>query len=140
MRCVEATEDSHQATTVEVTQAAFSFFLKMKIHGKGGLLDFSKEKLTERNKENSFLDVDWIIAELVNYGHEKLATCSSSHPDAAAGKTGGCSTDVPNTPTEQPALLRTASLKNVTKPKKKVSYIDHKLQHSFSRLKDVFAM
>ena len=34
---------------------------KMKIHGKGGLLDFSKDKLTERNKENSFLDVDWII-------------------------------------------------------------------------------
>ena len=45
----------------------------MKIHGKGGLLDFSKDKLTERNKENSFLDVDWIIEELINYGHNSAS-------------------------------------------------------------------
>ena len=41
----------------------------MKVRGKGGLLDFSKE---ERNKENSFLDIDWIITELINYGHENM--------------------------------------------------------------------
>ena len=58
---------------------------KMKIHGKGGLLDFSKDKLTERNKENSFLDVDWIITELINFGHEKLAaTASMSEVSKAA--------------------------------------------------------
>ena len=53
----------------------------MKIHGKGGLLDFSKDKLTERNKENSFLDVDWIIEELINYGHEKMANSVPKSPN-----------------------------------------------------------
>ena len=75
-------------------------------------MDFSKEKLTERNKENSFLDVDWIISELINYGHERQA-----------------SSDVPNTPTPvvEPALLRTSSLKNVTKMKKKVREHNRKM-------------
>ena len=53
----------------------------MKIHGKGGLLDFSKDKLTERNKENSFLDVDWIIEELINYGQEKMANSVPKSPN-----------------------------------------------------------
>ena len=71
----------------------------MKIHGKGGLLDFSKDKLTERNKENSFLDVDWIIEELINYG--KMAN------------------SVPKSPNN--TLQRSASIK--TKFKKKVTLI-----------------
>ena len=75
--------------------------LMMKIHGKGGLLDFSKDKLTERNKENSFLDVDWIIEELINYGHEKMAN------------------DVPKSPNN--TIQRSASIK--TKFKKKVTLI-----------------
>ena len=51
-------------------------------------MDFSKtDKLTERNKENSFLDVDWIITELINYGHEKLALVAETSMS-----------DVPNSP------------------------------------------
>ena len=73
----------------------------MKIHGKGGLLDFSKDKLTERNKENSFLDVDWIIEELINYGHEKMTN------------------SVPKSPNN--TLQRSASIKS--KFKKKVRFL-----------------
>ena len=84
----------------------------MKIHGKGGLLDFSKDKLTERNKENSFLDVDWIITELINYGQEKLAQNSVL-------------SQVPNSPnsgssTSSKSLQRSTSLRNPSKSKKKV--------------------
>ena len=84
---------------------------------KGGLLDFSKtDKLTERNKENSFLDVDWIITELINYGHEKLAlvaeTSMSDVPNSPQRSGSSCSSH---------ALQRSTSLKNVTKVKKKVN-------------------
>ena len=37
-----------------------------------GFLDFSMDRLTERNKENSFLDVDWIIEELLALGQHRL--------------------------------------------------------------------
>ena len=80
-------------------------------------MDFSKtDKLTERNKENSFLDVDWIITELINYGHEKLALAAETSMS-----------DVPNSPQRSGsscsshALQRSTSLKNVTKVKKKVN-------------------
>lgn len=36
-----------------------------------GFLDFSS--ITERNKENSFLDVDWIIKQLLTHGSNLLA-------------------------------------------------------------------
>ena len=44
---------------------------KMKMRAKG-FLDFSMDRLTERNKENSFLDVDWIIEELLALGQHRL--------------------------------------------------------------------
>merc|ERR1712156_671813 len=94
---------------------------KMKIHGKGGLLDFSKDKLTERNKENSFLDVDWIITELIKYGQEKLASDASL-------------SDVPNSPQRSGsscsshALQRSTSLKNVTKVKKKAPIPENQIR------------
>ena len=80
-------------------------------------MDFSKtDKLTERNKENSFLDVDWIITELINYGHEKLAlvaeTSMSDVPNSPQRSGSSCSSH---------ALQRSTSLKNVTKVKKKVN-------------------
>jgi hypothetical protein len=37
-----------------------------------GFLDFSMDRLTERNKENSFLDVDWIISELITMAKNRL--------------------------------------------------------------------
>jgi len=43
--------------------------LKMKAKG---FLDFSMDRLTERNKENSFLDVDWIISELITKAKNRL--------------------------------------------------------------------
>ena len=98
---------------------------KMKIHGKGGLLDFSKDKLTERNKENSFLDVDWIITELINFGHEKLAATASMSevPNSPQRSGSSCSSH---------ALQRSTSLKNVTKVKKKVRFAAKQLG-SYSR-------
>ena len=83
----------------------------MKVRGKGGLLDFSKD---ERNKENSFLDVDWMITELINYGHEKMVpTDSDSSPNDTS--------NAGITP------RRSASFKSpITKPKpKKVSTKQH---------------
>ena len=44
----------------------------MKMRAKG-FLDFSMDRLTERNKENSFLDVDWIIEELLALGQHRLS-------------------------------------------------------------------
>ncbi len=41
----------------------------VKMRGKGGLLDFSHQ--AERNKENSFLDVDWVIKELLEFGRDQ---------------------------------------------------------------------
>ena len=81
----------------------------MKIHGKGGLLDFSKDKLTERNKENSFLDVDWVITELIKYGQDKLAS----------GNQVPISTNATNSSSH--GLHRSTSLRNPSKIKKKVS-------------------
>ena len=66
-------------------------------------MDFSKD---ERNKENSFLDVDWMITELINYGHEKMVpndSDSSPNDTSNAGIT----------------PRRSASFKSpITKPKK----------------------
>ena len=82
----------------------------MKGRGKGGLLDFCTKD--ERNKENSFLDVDWMITELINYGHEKMVpndSDSSPNDTSNAGRT----------------PRRSASFKSpITKPKpKKVSEV-----------------
>ena len=82
----------------------------MKGRGKGGLLDFCTKD--ERNKENSFLDVDWMITELINYGHEKMVPSdsdSSPNDTSNAGRT----------------PRRSASFKSpITKPKpKKVSEV-----------------
>ena len=85
----------------------------MKIHGKGGLLDFSKDKLTERNKENSFLDVDWIITELINYGREKMGHSAVANE----------ATDVPNSSCSSSMALQQRS-KSVGKMKKKVKIIN----------------
>ena len=87
----------------------------MKIHGKGGLLDFSKDKLTERNKENSFLDVDWIIEELINYGHEKMTN------------------SVPKSPNN--TLQRSASIKS--KFKKKVRFLFFRTNHEWKENSEV---
>ena len=77
----------------------------MKGRGKGGLLDFCTKD--ERNKENSFLDVDWMITELINYGHEKMVpndSDSSPNDTSNAGIT----------------PRRSASFKSpITKPKPK---------------------
>ena len=43
-----------------------------------GFLDFSMDRLTERNKENSFLDVDWIIEELLSLGQHRISNESTS--------------------------------------------------------------
>ena len=43
-----------------------------------GFLDFSMDRLTERNKENSFLDVDWIIEELLSLGQHRISNESPS--------------------------------------------------------------
>ena len=49
----------------------------MKMRAKG-FLDFSMDRLTERNKENSFLDVDWIIEELLSLGQHRISNESPS--------------------------------------------------------------
>jgi hypothetical protein len=72
----------------------------MKMRGKGGLLEsFSVEKLTERTKESSFLDVDWIIQELLNFGHGKMTNQQQNVPKTSSG------------------LTRSVSLKSATKAK-----------------------
>ena len=90
-------------TSERSVQWLSDFQKSMKVRGKGGLLDFSKD---ERNKENSFLDVDWMITELINYGHEKMVpndSDSSPNDTSNAGIT----------------PRRSASFKSpITKPKK----------------------
>ncbi len=62
-----------------------------KMRGKGGLLDFGHH--SERNKENSFLDIDWIIEELLAYGRDqKIAKDVSKTPSpGAVSKSGSTS-------------------------------------------------
>ena len=76
-------------------------------------MDFGKEKLTERNKENSFLDVDWVITELLNFGREKLAlnnnVPSSPQTQSSSSQAQSCH-----------SVQRSTSMKSVTKIKKKV--------------------
>ena len=86
----------------------------MKVRGKGGLLDFSKE---ERNKENSFLDIDWIITELINYGHEKMPVATVV-PNELSTSPNENSSNAGRTP------RRSASFKTpISKPKLKKVYI-----------------
>lgn len=85
----------------------------MKMRGKGGFLDFSMDRLTERNKENSFLDVDWVIEELLAYGHEKAIAASggtSLQTSPSAARTSPApttSSSSPQQPTTKAALAST---------------------------------
>jgi hypothetical protein len=77
----------------------------MKMRAKG-FLDFSMDRLTERNKENSFLDVDWIIEELLALGQHRLAI---EEPMAAASASPDLSPQTSSSQTSEKLSTKTAA-------------------------------
>ncbi len=80
-----------------------------------GFLDFSMDRLTERNKENSFLDVDWIIEELLALGQHRISVES---PTLATSPTTEVSTTTAST--EKVSAKTTTKLKSATETAKSV--------------------
>ncbi len=80
-----------------------------------GFLDFSMDRLTERNKENSFLDVDWIIEELLALGQHRISVES---PTLATSPTAEVSATTAST--EKVSSKTTTKLKSATETAKSV--------------------
>ena len=82
-----------------------------------GFLDFSMDRLTERNKENSFLDVDWIIEELLALGQHRISVES---PTLATSPTTDVSSTTTSASTEKVSSKTTTKLKSATETAKSV--------------------
>jgi hypothetical protein len=100
----------------------------MKMRAKG-FLDFSMDRLTERNKENSFLDVDWIIEELLALGQHRISVESpteSTSPTTATSKeslSAKTSTKLKSATETAKSVIGTKGSKRVVSWKLSLSYL-----------------
>ena len=88
-----------------------------------GFLDFSMDRLTERNKENSFLDVDWIIEELLALGQHRLSIESpttTSTTDLVSPTTATMATAASTASAEKLSTKTATKLKSATETAKSV--------------------